>query len=105
MINDYRQTLFPYAYNILGSSEDAKDAVQDVVSSFVSSSSAGIENEKGYLIKSVVNHSINIKNRRKKIKYGDATRLPEPYSTNEADTGINLQEILSYSMMILLEQL
>jgi len=105
MINDYRQTLFPYAYNILGSSEDAKDAVQDVVSSFVSSSSAGIENEKGYLIKSVVNHSINIKNRRKKIKYGDTTRLPEPYATNEADTGINLQEILSYSMMILLEQL
>jgi RNA polymerase sigma-70 factor (ECF subfamily) len=105
MINDYRQTLFPYAYNILGSAEDAKDAIQDVVSGFVSSPKAGIENERGYLIKSVVNHSINIKNRRKKIKYGDTTRLPEPYATNEADTGINLQEILSYSMMILLEQL
>ena len=105
MINDYRQTLFPYAYNILGSSEDAKDAVQDVVSSFISSSRTGIENEKGYLIKSVVNHSINIKNRRKKIKYGDATRLPEPYATEEADTGINLREIVSYSLLILLEQL
>jgi RNA polymerase sigma-70 factor (ECF subfamily) len=105
MIDDYRQTLFPYAYNILGSSEDAKDAVQDVVSSFISSSRTGIENEKGYLIKSVVNHSINIKNRRKKIKYGDTTRLPEPYATDEADTGINLREIVSYSLLILLEQL
>ena len=105
MIDDYRQTLFPYAYNILGSSEDAKDAVQDVVSSFISSSRTDIENEKGYLIKSVVNHSINIKNKRKKIKYGDTTWLPEPYATDEADTGINLREIVSYSLLILLEQL
>lgn len=105
MIDDYRQTLFPYAYNILGSSEDAKDAVQDVMSSFISSSNTGIENEKGYLIKSVVNHSINIKKRRKKIKYGDTTWLPEPYATDDADTGINLREIVSYSLLILLEQL
>jgi RNA polymerase sigma-70 factor (ECF subfamily) len=105
MINDYRQTLFPYTYNILGSSEDAKDAVQDVVSSFISSSRTGIQDEKNYLIKSVVNHSINIKNRRKKIKYQDTTWLPEPYATEEADTDINLREIISYSLLILLEQL
>jgi RNA polymerase sigma-70 factor (ECF subfamily) len=105
MIKDYRQTLFPYAYNILGSSEDDKDAVQDVVSSFISSSRSGIQDEKNYLIKSVVNHSINIKNRRKKIRYEDTTWLPEPYATEEADTGINLREIVSYSLLVLLEQL
>ena len=34
MIN-YQQLLFPYAYNILGSAEDARDAVQEVVYKFV----------------------------------------------------------------------
>ena len=105
MIEDYRKTLFPYAYNILGSSEDAKDAVQDVISAFIANSRTGIEDEKNYLIKSTVNHAINIKNRRQKIKYSNNTWLPEPYATEEADTGINLKDIVSYSMLVLLEQL
>ena len=103
-MKDYHTILFPYAYNILGSSDDAKDAVQDVLSNFISSSREGIENEKGYLIKSVINQSINIKNKRKKLRYGEVW-LPEPVATEEADTNINLREIVSYSLLVLLEQL
>lgn len=103
-MKDYHTILFPYAYNILGSSDDAKDAVQDVLSKFITTSHEGIENEKGYLIKSVINQSINIRNRRKKLLHGDVW-LPEPVATEEADTAINLKDIVSYSLLVLLEQL
>lgn len=103
-MKEYQKTLFPYAYNILGSAEDARDAVQDVLSKYIEEPREGITNEKGYLIKSVINHAINIKNRRKKIDAGDVW-LPEPFATEEADTNINLRDIASYSMLVLLEEL
>lgn len=103
-MKDYHSVLFPYAYNILGSSDDAKDAVQDVLSNFISTPREGIANEKGYLIKSVINQSINIKNKRKKLRHGEVW-LPEPVATEEADTNINLRDIVSYSLLVLLEQL
>lgn len=103
-MEDYQDILFPYAYNILGSAEDAKDAVQDVLYNYFSSQKEGIENEKNYLIKSVINQSINIKNKRKKIVHEEVW-LPEPVATEEADTNINLRDIVSYSLLILLEQL
>src|SRR5687768_7081347 len=103
-MENYQKVLFPYAYNILGSAEDARDAVQEVISKFVSSERKGIENIKGYLIKGVVNQSINIKTRRREVS-NENVWLPEPFSTEEADTNINLQDIASYSLMVLLEQL
>lgn len=103
-MKDYHNLLFPYAYNILGSSDDAKDAVQEVLSNFIASPREGIANEKGYLIKSVINHSINVKSRQKKLRHG-AVWLPEPLATEEADTDLNLRDIVSYSLLVLLEQL
>lgn len=103
-MKDYQQILFPYAYNILGSAEDAKDAIQDVLSNYLATPREGVENEKNYLIKSVINHSINLRNRRKKVSYGEVW-LPEPVATELADTNINLKDIVSYSLLILLEQL
>jgi RNA polymerase sigma-70 factor (ECF subfamily) len=103
-VKDYQQILFPYAYNILGSAEDAKDAIQDVLSNYVATPREGVENEKNYLIKSVINHSINLRKRRKKVSYGEVW-LPEPVATELADTNINLKDIVSYSLLILLEQL
>lgn len=103
-MKDYQYILFPYAYNILGSAEDAKDAIQDVLSNYVETPRDGIENEKNYLIKSVINHAINLRNRRKKVNYGEVW-LPEPVATEAADTNINLKDIVSYSLLILLEQL
>jgi RNA polymerase sigma-70 factor (ECF subfamily) len=104
-MKDYQKILFPYAYNILGSSEDAKDAIQEVLSNYLSAQKGGIENEKSYLIKSVINQSINIRNKRKRITREGEVWLPEPFATEEADTNINLSDIVSYSMLVLLEQL
>lgn len=42
----YIDVLFPYAYNILGSAEDARDAVQEVLVKHLSDSREDITDEK-----------------------------------------------------------
>ncbi len=103
-MKNYNDILFPYAYNILGSSEDAKDTVQDVLIKYLSIDKRHIRNEIGFLIKSVINQSINVKKKKKTIST-DSIWLPEPISTEKADNTINKEEILSYSMLTLLEKL
>ncbi|GHC65312.1 sigma-70 family RNA polymerase sigma factor [Ulvibacter litoralis] len=103
-MKNYHDILFPYAYNILGSSEDAKDTIQDILVKYLIIDKNHIENEIGYLIKSVINKSINLKKRNKKTTTTDVW-LPEPLSTENADDNINYNEILSYSMLTLLEKL
>jgi RNA polymerase sigma factor, sigma-70 family len=100
---NWQQKLFPYAYNILGSTEDAKDAIQDVLYNYLAAQKA-VDDVKNYLIKSVINQSINIKNKKKRLQYGDIW-LPEPVATETADTDVNLKEIASYSLLILMEAL
>jgi len=101
---DYQQILFPYAYNILGSVEDARDIVQDVLTKFYSDNRNGIANEKAYLIKSVINHAINTKTRRRRTVQPEVW-LPEPVATESADANVYLKDILSYSLLVLLERL
>jgi len=103
-MKDYQQVLFPYAYNILGSAEDARDAIQDVLTKHYAENREGIGNEKAYLVKSVINHSINIKTRRKRTVQQEVW-LPEPVATESADANVYLKDILSYSLLVLLEKL
>ena len=103
-MDNYREILFPYAYNILGSSDDANDAIQDVVTKHYMANKNNIENEKNYLIKGVINQAINIKNRNKKL-VNDEVWLPEPIETETADSTLCKEEILSYSILVLLEKL
>ncbi|NIG55140.1 sigma factor-like helix-turn-helix DNA-binding protein [Chitinophaga sp. Cy-1792] len=105
-MKDYQQILFPYAYNILGSAEDAKDVIQDVISRHYMTPREGILDEKNYLIKSVINLAINYKNKNKKIAPQRAEWLPEPVATDDnADKNLHLRDILSYSLMIMMEKL
>ncbi|NQD70076.1 sigma-70 family RNA polymerase sigma factor [Sphingobacterium shayense] len=97
-----RQRLFPYAYNILGSVEDSEDILQNVI--IKSLQKSGIENETAYLIRAVINESINFKKRRDRIIKKDVW-LPEPYATNEGEGNLESKEILQYSMLVLLERL
>jgi RNA polymerase sigma factor (sigma-70 family) len=103
-LKDYQSILFPYAYNILGSAEDARDAVQDVLYKYLSGQQKEVDNEKAYLIKAVINQSINLKDKNKKIRYGDEW-LPEPIATEETDKAVQLNDIAAYSLLILLEKL
>ena len=97
--------MITYAYNITGSYEDAKDIVQDAYLNFMHVEET-IENEKAYLIRTVINLSINFKNRQKKLLFEyPGVWLPEPVATEKADADINSKETLSYSLMVLLEKL
>lgn len=103
---EYINFLFPYAYNILGSAEDAKDAVQDVLLKHLSGSNEHISDQKNYLIKSVINLAINMKSRQKKTLHSEELWLPEPVATDDAaDKNIYLNEVLSYSLLVLMENL
>jgi RNA polymerase sigma-70 factor (ECF subfamily) len=101
-----QHTLTSYAYNILGSYEEAKDVVQDVLLERLKRNGDTIENEKAYLTRSAINKAINVKNRQKKMLSGyPGTWLPEPIATEGADYDLNQKDILSYSLMVLLEKL
>jgi RNA polymerase sigma factor (sigma-70 family) len=105
-MTDYQKILFPYAYNILGTVEDARDVVQDVMSKHLTSDKNNIADEQNYLIRSVINHAINVQNRNKRVISDTRVWLPEPVATDDsADRNLHLKEILSYSLMVLLEKL
>ncbi|HEY4335841.1 MAG TPA: sigma-70 family RNA polymerase sigma factor [Puia sp.] len=104
MLKDYQDILFPYAYNILGTAEDARDVIQDVLAKYYALPREGIANEKAYLIKGVINQSINKKQRNKLLPQPEEW-LPEPVATESADGNVHLKDILSYSLLILLEKL
>lgn len=105
-MNTLQKLLTTYAYNILGSYEEAKDIVQDVMLEKLNRNGAVIENEKAYLTRATINRAINAKNRQKKMQYSyPGEWLPEPVATEGADYDLNQKDILSYSLMVLLEKL
>jgi len=105
-MDSLRPMLTSYAYNILGSYEDAKDVVQDVLLEMINRTGADIQNEKAYLTRSVINRAINARNRLQKMRADyPGNWLPEPVATETADAELNQKDILSYSLMVLLEKL
>src|SRR5262249_54040466 len=61
---------------------------------------------KAYLTRSVINRAITTKNRQKKIISSyPGNWLPEPVATEAADNDLLQKDILSYSLMVLLEKL
>jgi RNA polymerase sigma-70 factor (ECF subfamily) len=101
-----RPLLTTYAYNILGSVEEAKDIVQDAFINFMKIDKTKIENTRAYLVRSVINLSINRKKKQQRVVADyPGEWLPEPVATERADAGIDQKEILTYSLMVLLEKL
>lgn len=103
-MKNYQEKLFPYAYNILGTVDNAKDVVQEVIYKHITYNNKEIKNEIGYLIKSVINTAINLKKSNQRFK-NTGMWLPEPIATETSDNGIDSNEIISYSMLVLLEKL
>jgi RNA polymerase sigma-70 factor (ECF subfamily) len=98
--------LTTYAYNILGSFEDAQDVVQDAFLKYHLVNKEDINDEKAYLTRMVINLAINLKKKlQKTIADYPGEWLPEPVATDGADSQIEKEEILSYSLMVLMEKL
>lgn len=103
MQENYRK-LLTYSYNIVGSYEDAKDLVQDVLEKYSTLDKANIKNEANFLIKCIINHSLNFKNKQsKKEVFGEW--LPEPVSLENVETKLIKEQTAGYTMLVLLENL
>lgn len=103
MQENYRK-LLTYSYNIVGSYEDAKDLVQDIIEKYISFDKSNIRDESNFLIRSIINHSINFKKRQsKKDTFGKW--LPEPISFDQADSNLIKEQTARYTMLVLLENL
>lgn len=106
MIDTLRPLLTTYAYNIMGSLHDAKDIVQEAFLKFMQADTEHIGNKKAYLVRTVINLAINQKNRQQKlIDSYPGEWLPEMVSTEGADSLLNTKDVLSYSLLVLLEKL
>jgi RNA polymerase sigma-70 factor (ECF subfamily) len=99
----YRK-LLTYAYNILGSVEDAKDVVQDVMEKYIHLDKAAIRNEVQYLTRMVINHSINFKNRTNRHS-AFGVWLPEPVATETGETNLVREQVAHYTLLVLMENL
>lgn len=97
-----KRKLLPYAYNILGSIDDSQDVLQNILIKV--QGKKDIKNEQAYLIRAVINESINFKKRRDKSIQQNVW-LPEPFVTNDGEQNIETKEILHYSMLVLMESL
>jgi RNA polymerase sigma factor (sigma-70 family) len=105
-MEELRPSLILYAYNILGSYEEAKDTVQDVFLKFTQLDQHKVEDQKLYLIRMVINLSIDRKRKQQKARANYPGQwLPEPLATDDPETSVHRKEILSYSLMVLLEKL
>lgn len=103
-LNILTKKLFPYAYNILGNIDDSRDVIQDVLIKFNEKDINTISNQNAYLIKSIINQAINLKKKNNRERQQKIT-LPEPIVTNYAESKIEMDEVLNYSILVLLDTL
>lgn len=106
-LREYHKRLFPFAYNIVGDSQEAEDIVQEVLNHFFMTDHSHVHDPVSYLTKSVINRSITAQKRiysRKQNYRGHW--LPVPVATDEAIyASIDKVRIVSYSLLVLLERL
>lgn len=104
----YKGLLFSLAYQMTGSAADAEDIVQDV---FVKAHQVQLEqlaDPKAYLCKMTTNRCLDLlKSARKKRELYTGPWLPEPINTPVSDAAESViqKDLLSYAMLVLLEQL
>ncbi|MBT1704322.1 sigma-70 family RNA polymerase sigma factor [Chryseosolibacter indicus] len=105
-MEDLRSSLILYAYNILGSYEESKDVVQDALLKMMQMNHEEVRDERLYLIRMVINKAIDQKRKQQRERsHYPGQWLPEPVATDDPETSVFRKEVLSYSLMVLLEKL
>ncbi|MER5451927.1 RNA polymerase sigma-70 factor [Streptomyces sp. NPDC002766] len=106
----HRPRLFGLAYRMLGSAEEAEDAVQDAYLRFSGADRAGIEHPAAWLAKVVTNLCLNrLTSARARRERYVGPWLPEPVVTSDGALGplesAEQREAVSMAMLVLLERL
>jgi RNA polymerase sigma-70 factor (ECF subfamily) len=106
----HRPRLFSLAYRLLGSAEEAEDAVQDVYLRYSGADRAGIEHPAAWLAKVVTNLCLNrLTSARARRERYVGTWLPEPVITSDGTLGplesAEQRDAVSMAMLVLLERL
>lgn len=103
----FRGKLLPYAYNILGDSMEAEDVVQEILNNYFLGPSDHIQTPENYLIRSVINRSINEKKKQKvRLAEYPGQWLPIPVNTEEdVYQYADRSKLLHYTLLVLLERL
>ncbi len=93
--------------NIIGDSLTAEDVVQEILNACFLNDRTHIEDPDRYLMRSVINRSINARKPIKARKQQHIGQwLPVPVHTDEEIySGIDKHQILEYSLLMLLEKL
>ncbi|WP_328337381.1 RNA polymerase sigma-70 factor [Streptomyces violaceus] len=106
----HRPRLFSLAYRLLGSAEEAEDAVQDAYLRYSGADRAGIEHPAAWLAKVVTNLCLNrLTSARARRERYVGTWLPEPVVTRDGALGplesAEQRDAVSMAMLVLLERL
>ncbi|MGW2570912.1 RNA polymerase sigma-70 factor [Streptomyces sp. NPDC001537] len=106
----HRPRLFGLAYRMLGSAEEAEDAVQDAYLRFSGADRTGIEYPAAWLAKVVTNLCLTrLTSARARREHYVGTWLPEPVITSDGVLGplesAEQRDAVSMAMLILLERL
>lgn len=110
----HKPLLLRVAYRLLGTVQEAEDAVQDTFVALQSLHAAAIEYPKAYLVRAVTNHAINAaKSARRQRETYVGPWLPEPLLSDGSATAASgdpaenvlRQEQFGYAWMVMLEQL
>ncbi|MEU1853306.1 RNA polymerase sigma-70 factor [Streptomyces sp. NPDC019990] len=107
---EHRPRLFSLAYRLLGSAEEAEDAVQDAYLRYSGADRAGIEQPAAWLAKVVTNLCLNrLASARARRERYVGTWLPEPVVTADGTLGplesAEQRDAVSMAMLVLLERL
>lgn len=108
LYEDYKPLLCTIAYQLTGSMSDAEDLVQDLFVKLTDVDPMRLHDPKNYLCKMIVNRCYDyLGSARKKRERYTGPWLPEPIPTaDENPSAIVIQkDMLSYGMLVLLEQL
>lgn len=106
----HRPRLFGLAYRLLGSAQEAEDAVQDAYLRFSGADRAAIEHLGAWLAKTVTNLCLNrLTSARARREEYVGTWLPEPVVTSDGTLGplesAQRREQVSLAVLVLLERL
>ena len=107
VFDEHRRLLFGVAYRMTGSVADAEDLVQEAWLRWSTVDTAGVENPRAYLVRTITNLSLNeLTSARARRETYVGPWLPEPLLTEpDASQEAEMAESISQAMLVVLETL